>query len=113
MHVCFSAAVPVSLPFICVSVCPSGQPPVYLLPSWSTRPALCLCINLPVSRHLSLHPSVCVSALTWSGDALVVIEMDVVTAGDGGFLSLLLALAAVLLLRLPLLWGHNRTAPPR
>lgn len=50
--------------------------------------------------------------LTCSGADLVVVQVDVVSAGDGQVLALLSALAALLLLRLPLLWEHNGTGSP-
>lgn len=52
------------------------------------------------------------SALTWPGADLVLIQVDVISTGDGRVLSFLSALAALLLLHLPLLWGHNSTGSP-
>lgn len=61
-------------------------------------------ILTPTALSLSLSLS-----LTWPRADLVVIEVDVISAGNRRVLSLLSALAALLLLHLPLLWGHNST----
>lgn len=62
-----------------------------------TDPAL---VNPPL-----LNPA----SLTWTCADLVVIQLDVVPGGDGRVLALLSAFAALLLLHLPLLWGHKGT----
>lgn len=53
-----------------------------------------------------------VSLLTYPRADLVVVEVDVISAGNRWVLSLLSALAGLLLLHLPLLWGHNNTGSP-
>lgn len=45
---------------------------------------------------------------TWPGADLVVVEVDVVSTGNGRVLALLSTVAALLLLRLPLLWGTQQ-----
>lgn len=59
----------------------------------------------PVSASLT-------RVLTWPGADLVVVQVDVISAGYRRVLSLLLALVALLLLHLPLLWGHKSTGSP-
>lgn len=64
----------------------------------------------PVGIIVHLHPPLpSPASLTWPRADLVVIQLDVVTGGDGRVLALLSALAALLLLHLPLLWGHKGT----
>lgn len=53
------------------------------------------------------HPSAPPPVPTWPGADLVVVQVDVISTGDGRVLSLLSTVAALLLLRLPLFWGHN------
>lgn len=80
----------------------------------SLHPAVLL--PLPLSPSHTLTPAALsvslARVLTWPGADLVVIEVDVISAGDRRVLSLLSALAALLLLHLPLLWGHNSTGSP-